>query len=565
MARVEGSALVAQAMQREGIEVLFGLAGGPIQDIMGWAPHCGVRPIGVRHEQAATFAAAAYGYVKNQVGVAVLAAGPGVTNGVTGAHVAHDNCLPLLILGGSGPQKGRGTGTFQETENVPMFKGITKMAVQADSTARLPEYMAMGFRKARTGRPGPVYLDLPSDVLQGTVEEEEVRWVSNYYTVAPPLGHPDQVKRAAELLVHAERPMLIIGKGVRWSEPTMELRQLVETLSMPFLASPMGRGFIPDDHPLNFGAARSTMMGQADVIVIVGSRLNWVFGFGRQFPPDAKLIHIDIEPEEIGANRGVEVGIIGDAKAVLQQLLAELEGKTAAVAQRAAAGPWLATLREQVEQNAKGLAPLLDSDAKPIRTHRLLREVRDIFPRETIYTVDGQLTLASGRQVLGSYTPASRLNSGSNGCMGVGVPFAIGAKLARPEVPVVSINGDCAFGFNAMELETAVRCKLPIVFIVNNNSGIVGSNLEARMGLPEGYGEHVATYLPDIRYDKILEAFGGHTEHVVHPDDIRPALSRAYQATRQGQVACVNVIADPQESMATRSQRAGALMGYARE
>jgi thiamine pyrophosphate-dependent acetolactate synthase large subunit-like protein len=565
MARVEGSALVAQAIQREGIEVLFGLAGGPIQDIMGWAPHCGVRPIGVRHEQAATFAAAAYGYVKNQVGVAVLAAGPGVTNGVTGAHVAYDNCLPLLILGGSGPQKGRGTGTFQETENVPMFKGITKMAVQADSTARLPEYMAMGFRKARTGRPGPVYLDLPSDVLQGTVEEEEVRWVSNYYTVAPPLGHPDQVKRAAELLVHAERPMLIIGKGVRWSEPTMELRQLVETLSMPFLTSPMGRGFIPDDHPLNFGAARSTMMGQADVIVIVGSRLNWVFGFGRQFPPDAKLIHIDIEPEEIGANRGVEVGIIGDAKAVLQQLLAELEGKTAAVAQRAAAGPWLATLREQVEQNAKGLAPLLDSDAKPIRTHRLLREVRDIFPRETIYTVDGQLTLASGRQVLGSYTPASRLNSGSNGCMGVGVPFAIGAKLARPEVPVVSINGDCAFGFNAMELETAVRCKLPIVFIVNNNSGIVGSNLEARMGLPEGYGEHVATYLPDIRYDKILEAFGGHTEHVVHPDDIRPALSRAYQATRQGQVACVNVIADPQESMATRSQRAGALMGYARE
>ncbi len=565
MARIEGSALVAQAMQREGIEVLFGLAGGPIQDIMGWAPHCGVRPIGVRHEQAATFAAAAYGYVKNQVGVAVLAAGPGVTNGLTGAHVAYDNCLPLLILGGSGPQKGRGTGTFQETENVPMFKGITKMAVQVDSTARLPEYMAMGFRKARTGRPGPVYLDLPSDVLQGTVEEAEVRWVSNYYTVAPPLGHPDQVKRAAELLVRAERPMLIIGKGVRWSEPTVELRQLVETLSMPFLTSPMGRGFIPDDHPLNFGAARSTMMGHADVIVIVGSRLNWVFGFGRQFPADAKLIHIDIEPEEIGANRGVEVGIIGDAKVVLQQLLAELMGKTAAVAQRAAAGPWLATLREQVEQNAKGLAPLLDSEATPIRTHRLLREVRDIFPRETIYTVDGQLTLASGRQVLGSYTPASRLNSGSNGCMGVGVPFAIGAKLARPEVPVVSINGDCAFGFNAMELETAVRCKLPIVFIVNNNSGIVGANLEARMGLPEGYGERVATYIPDIRYDKILEAFGGHTEHVVHPDDIRPALARAYQATKQGRVACVNVIADPQESMATRSQRAGALMGYGRE
>ncbi|ETX02695.1 MAG: hypothetical protein ETSY2_35045 [Candidatus Entotheonella gemina] len=564
MAQVEGSSLVAQCIQREGIETLFGLAGGPIQDIMGYGPHFGVRPIGVRHEQAATFAAAAYGYVKSQAGVAVLAAGPGVTNGVTGAHVAYDNCLPLVIIGGSGPQRGRGTGTFQETENVPMFKGITKMAVQVDSIARIPEYMAMAFRKARTGRPGPVYLDMPSDVLQGSVDEADVRWVSNYYTDAPPLGNPDQVKRAADLLLRAERPMMIIGKGVRWTEPTTELRTLVETLGMPFLTSPMGRGFIPDDHPLNFGGARSAMMGNADVILVVGSRLNWMFGFGRQFPADAQVIHIDIEPEEIGANRGVEVGIIGDAKAVLQQLLAELAGKIEGVAEKAAEGPWLSALRERVENNAAALAERLNSDAEPIITPRLLREVRDIFPRETIYSVDGQITLATGRQVLLSYTPASRLNSGSNGCMGVGVPFAIGAKLARPEVPVVSINGDCAFGFNAMEMETAVRCKLPIVFLVNNNAGIVGKNLEARMGLPEGYDEYVATYPPDIRYDKILEAFGGYTEHVTRPDDIRPALQRAYQATLKGQVACVNVASDPDESMMTRSSRAGALMGYDR-
>ena len=178
MAQVEGSSLVAQAIAREGVETLFGLAGGPIQDIMGFAPHFGVRPIGVRHEQAAAFSAAAYGFVKNQVGVAVLAAGPAVSNGVTGAHVAYDNCLPLVILGGSGAQGGRYTGTFQETENVPMYKGITKMAVQVDSTRRIPEYMAMAFRKARTGRPGPVYIDLPSDVLQNEVDEESVNWPS---------------------------------------------------------------------------------------------------------------------------------------------------------------------------------------------------------------------------------------------------------------------------------------------------------------------------------------------------------------------------------------------------
>ena len=562
MAEVEGSSLVAQAIHREGIETLFGLAGGPIQDIMGFAPHFGIRPIGVRHEQAATFAAAAYGFVKNQVGVAVLAAGPAVTNGMTGAHVAYDNCLPLVILGGSGPQRGRYTGTFQETENVPMFKGITKMSVQVDSTARIPEYMAMAFRKARTGRPGPVYLDLPSDVLQNGVDEDSVSWPANYYADAPSLGNPGQVKRAAELLLSAERPMMIVGKGVRWSEPTAELRQLVESVGMPYIASPMGRGFIPDDHPLNFGAARSGIMGNADVVMVVGSRLNWMFGFGRQFPADAKVIHIDIEPEEIGFNRAVEVGIVGDAGAVLQQLLAELEGKTAGMAERAEEGPWLTSLRDRVERNEQAIGAFLTSDDKPIRTHRLLHEVSEVFPRETIYTVDGQTTLATGRQVLQSYTPASRLNSGTNGCMGVGVPFAIGAALARPDVPVVSVNGDCAFGFNAMEMETAVRYQLPIVFIINNNSGIVGGNLESRMGLPEGYEERVATYTPDIRYDKILEAFGGYTESVTDPDQIRAALDRAFQATREGKVACVNVISEHMEVMGGRS--GGALMGYER-
>src|SRR5207245_11337193 len=197
------------------------------------------------------------------------------------------------------------------------------MAVQVDRTARLPEYLAMAFRKARTGRPGPVYLDLPSDVLQNAGEEERVRWPESYYTQARPLGDPDQVKRAAELLLTAERPVMIVGKGIRWSEPTLELRRLVETLGMPFIASPMGRVLISDDHPLNCGTARSTLMGNADVILVVGARLTWMFGFGRQFAPDAKIIQIDIEPEEIGVNRAVEVGLIGDAKAVMQQVLAE--------------------------------------------------------------------------------------------------------------------------------------------------------------------------------------------------------------------------------------------------
>ena len=562
MGLIEGSALVTKSIANEGITTLFGLAGGPIVEVMGYGPRYGVRPIGVRHEQAATFAATAYGYVRNEVGVAVLAAGPGVTNGVTGAHVAFDNCMPLVIIGGSGPQTGRYSGTFQETDNVPMFREITKMAVQVDSAARIPEYMAMAFRKAKTGRPGPVYLDLPSDVLQEMVEEDSVHWPTDYYTDAPPQGNPEQVARAADLLLNAERPAMIVGKGVRWSEPTQQLTGLVETLGMPYLPSPMGRGFIPDDHPMNFNAARSTLMQGADVILVVGARLNWMFDFGRRFAPDTKIIHIDIEPEEIGLNRKVDVGIVGDAGQALGQILAELEGRTDGVRDRAEEGPWLTTLREKAASNAASIQPLMESDAAPIKTYRLLTEVRNVFPRETIYSVDGQITLATGRQILPSNTPASRLNSGTNGCMGVGVPFAIGAKLARPDAPVVSVNGDCAFGFNSMEMETAVRHSLPVVFIVNNNSGIVGGNLESMMGLPEDYGERVARYVQDIRYDKMMEAFGGHTEHVTEPDDIRPALERAYAASQEGTPSCVNVITDPMEQMITRSNRASALMGY---
>ena len=562
MGLIDGSALVTKSIANEGITTLFGLAGGPIVEVMGYGPRYGVRPIGVRHEQAATFAATAYGYVRNEVGVAVLAAGPGVTNGVTGAHVAFDNCMPLVIIGGSGPQTGRYSGTFQETDNVPMFREITKMAVQVDSASRVPEYMSMAFRKAKTGRPGPVYLDLPSDVLQEMVEEDSVQWPTGYYAAAPPQGNPEQVARAADLLLNAERPAMIVGKGARWSEPTRQLTELVETLGMPYLPSPMGRGVIPDDHPMNFSAARSSLMQGADVILVVGARLNWMFDFGRRFAPDAKIIHIDIEPEEIGLNRKVDVGIVGDAGQALGQNLAELEGRTDGARDRAEEGPWLTALREKAASNAESIRPLMESDASPIKTYRLLSEVRDVFPRDTIYSVDGQITLATGRQILPSNTPASRLNSGTNGCMGVGVPFAIGAKLARPDAPVVSVNGDCAFGFNSMEMETAVRHSLPIVFIVNNNSGIVGGNLESRMGLPEDYGERVARYVQDIRYDKMMEAFGGHTEHVTEPGDIRPALERAYAASREGIPSCVNVITDPMEQMITRSNRASALMGY---
>jgi thiamine pyrophosphate-dependent acetolactate synthase large subunit-like protein len=563
MATVDGSTLVARALELEGTKHVFSVPGGPIGEILAASTHHGIRPIGVRHEQAAVFASAGYAWVGNTVGVSVLAAGPGVTNGVTGAHVAYDNCIPAVILGGAGPLRAHLTGTFQETDQVPLFRTVTKLAVQVKTTARIPEYVALAFRKARTGRPGPVYLDLPSDVLSSEVDEDDVRWPMRGED-SRPAADPSAVKRAAEVLLAAERPLAIIGKGARWSEPVAQLTTLIEALGIPFLPSPMGRGLIPDDHPLNMNAARSAVMRNCDVALVVGARLNWMFDFGRPFGPDAKVIQIDVEPEELGTNRPAEVGLVGDAGIILGQLLAELEGKTAGFADAAAEGPWLTSLREDVKKNAAVVAGVMDSDATPIHTHRLLREVRDTFPRDTVYSVDGQTTLAAGRQVLQSFSPGSRLNSGGNGCMGVGVPFAVGAKLARPGVPVVSVNGDCAFGFNGMEVGTAAQYGLPIVFVVNNNAGIVGASFQGRMDLAPGYSDYISTYDPNFRYDLIGAAFGAHAEHVTEPAEIHGALQRAYEASKQGRVAVVNVMSDPKDlgTMRATTGRASSLLGY---
>ncbi len=558
MAEIEGSELVARALKAQGTDHVFTVVGGPVIEAVGFCGDLGVRPIGVRHEQAAVMMAQGYGYVGGSVGVALLASGPAVTNGITGVHVAYDNCWPVVVLGGSSSQRQRGMMPFQEADSVAMMKPVTKWAVQVDTAARIPEIIAAGFRKAMSGRPGPVYIDLPSDVLAARVDEERLPPIPGAAPVARPLGDPAAIRAAAEILLKAERPLALIGKGVRWSDSNAELAQLIEALGIPFLTSPMGRGFIPDDHPLCLAAARTYAMRNADAVFVIGARLNWMFGMGRAFPPDAKVIQVDIEPGELGLQRLATVGIAGDAGQVVRQLLAEIDGK-GGVGQARMEGPWLNALREQVEKNEASLAEVLNSDAVPMTHHRMLKEVRDAVPRDTIFSVDGQIVLSAGRQVLPTYYPASRLNSGSNGCMGVGIPFAIGAKLAQPGRPVVSVNGDSAFGFNGMEMETSIRAGAPVVFVVDNNEGIMGGILNGRM-FKTGFSERVAMYQPGIRYDKIIEAFGGYGEHVDRPEDVGPAIKRALAC---GTSACINVRVDPSAIFPVPTAgRASSLMGY---
>ncbi|MPZ99964.1 MAG: acetolactate synthase [Dehalococcoidia bacterium] len=557
---LSGNDLVARTLRDQGIEAVFTVVGGPVIEAVAACGAAGVRPIGARHEQAAAMMATSFGYVGNSVGTALLASGPAVTNALTAVHVAWDNSLPLVVLGGSSSQRQRGRMPFQEADQVTLMRPITKWSIQVDSAERIPEIIGMAYRKAMAGRPGPVYVDLPADVLSARVEKERVRPAPAGPPPQPPQGDPAAIERAAELLLRAERPLALVGKGVRWSESHEELRELLEVLGVPFLPSPMGRGFIPDDHPLCVSAARGHAMRNADVVIVIGARLNWIFGGGQAFAPEAKIIQIDIEPEEIGLWRDAEVGIVADIGSALGQLLSAIEGRAEGMAALRQESAWRHELREQVAKNEAAVEPLLNSDATPLNHHRLMREIRDLMPRDAIVTVDGQITFATARQIVPSFTPASRLNSGSNGCMGVGVPFAVGAALARPGTPVISINGDSAFGFNGMEVETAVRLGLPIVFVVDNNQGIMGSVLERQM-FPGEHPDAVAMYTPGARYDKLMEAFGGHGEHVERPEEIRPALERAFAA---GRAALVDVAVDPAAiwPIPTAGRSGSRLMGY---
>jgi thiamine pyrophosphate-dependent acetolactate synthase large subunit-like protein len=431
----------------------------------------------------------------------------------------------------------QGMGSFQELDGVPIFQSITKWAAVVNVTERIPEYLSRAFQVAVSGRPGPVYLDVPEDVLTGLSHMQEVPPMETNSEIPSP--DREVLNKAAESMLHAERPAVIVGKGVRWSNAYEELGQLIDDFGIPFIASPMGRGYLPDDHPLCFSAARATLLSRADVVLLAGARLDWTFRFGSEFGRDAKIIQIDIHPHEIGVNVTPYVAVIGDLKAVLTQLVSDMKTKVH-IRKREPLKPWYAALSDARTQKTEILENLTRAGGIPMSPHRMLKEIRDFLPRDTICIVDGNVSMAAAQQVLPSYLPASRFTAGTNGCMGVGIPFGIGAKLAQPQRPVVVLCGDTAFAFSAMEMETAVRHQIPIIVVVANNEGNSGALQQTAFYPPEH--ERVTMFLPDIRYEQIMGAFGGAADYVERPEQLRPALERA---ARCGVAACVNVKVDP--------------------
>ncbi len=527
---VDGSYLVARTLKEEGVEHLFFLMGGPNYEIINNAEDMGIRTIDFRHEQAAAMAAHAYARVTGKPGVTTAASGPGTLNLLTGQYTAFIDCAPMITLGGAGPISDFGRDGFQEIDQVGIFEPVSKAVMRPTDAARYPEHVSTAFRLATTGRPGPVYIDCNEDVLYSKLDEDDAVSPSRPSSAARPAGDPDQINAAIKMLADAESPIVFAGGGVWWSQAYDELRQFVERTGIPFYTAPMSRGLIPDDHELSFPAARSSAFRQTDTVLVVGTRFNWMMTFGKRIAADAKIIQIDIHGAEIGHNRSVDIGIEGDARTVLQQLN---EAADTIGFQSKSDSKWVESLREADESRRERVAPLENSDQRPIHPLRLCKELRDVMDRDAILAVDGNEILHYGRQSMPTYVPGHRLNSGPTGCMGVGLPYAIGAKIAKPDTQVVALHGDGSLGMNIQDFDTAVRHNLPIVIVVSNNEGWT-----ARV---EGIRKP-GRELGFTRFDKIAESLGGHGELVEEPKDIRPALERAFDA---GVPAIVNVRTDP--------------------
>jgi len=533
---VHGGQLAARALKGAGVECIFTLCGGHIMPIYEGCLDEGIRIVDVRHEQAAVHAADAWARCNpGGIGVAAITAGPGVTDGVTGIANAWRANSPILVIGGQGPFDNRGRGSLQEMDHIGVVTPITKYAESIYETHRIPEYIELAIRHAVSGIPGPAYLEIPMDIFMGQTEWEQAP-VPRIRT-QPPRISPDrsEVRRAVEILSGAERPMLMAGTSVKWSRASAELVRFIRETHLPSFTNGMGRGTIPPDTPEWLNRSRRDALKQTDCIVLAGTLLDFRLRFGASIPADAKVIQLDMDPTLMGMNRQTDVPIVGNLACSFEMLSEEIKNQGAKLD--------FSTFRDELRElenaaEAKVEASLA-SDEIPIDPQRMCREVRDWLDTlgDTIVIGDGGDIVATAAKIIPVKREGAWMDPGPLGTLGVGMPFALAAQVANPDKRVVIVYGDGSFGLNGFEFDTAVRFNLPIVGVLGNDAAW-GQMMRPQIGL---YGKDrvVATTLNYTRYDKIVEAMGGHGELVERPEELRPALERA---AASGKPALVNVI-----------------------
>ncbi len=524
MAKVKGATLMARALKQHGVEYMFGIVGFPVGPIAEAAQKEGIKYVGMRNEQSASYAAQAVGYLTGRPGACLVVSGPGVVHGLSGLANAQQNCWPMILIGGAAATYQNGMGSFQEERQVLIASPFCKFAHAVEHVHRIPFYVEMAVRHSIYGRPGACYLDMPDDIILGECEEEDVVEMT---TVADPprmVAPQENIEQALNVLESAERPLIIVGKGMAWSRAEDEVRQFIERTQVPFLASPMGKGVMDDTHPLSVGAARTHVLQNADVIYLLGARLNWIMHFGLppRFNKKVKIVQLDISPEAISQNVAAEVPLLGDGKAIVGQLNKALEHRQWFYPKDT---PWHKAIAEKSEANAKQIAPQMADNSAPTNYYRAFKDISEWLPDNAVIIGEGANTMDIGRTQMPNKSARLRLDAGSYGTMGIGMGFVVAAAVAHPDRPIVSVSGDSAIGFSGMEIETCCRYKLPVKIVVLNNGGI-GGGLEK---MPDDPFTAPARVLGTgtTRYDKMMEAFGGKGFFVSDPKDLRAALDAA--------------------------------------
>ena len=536
----DGFHLLVDALKLNHVDTIYGVVGIPITDLARLAQLSGIRYIGFRHEYSAGSAAAAAGFLTKKPGLLLTVSGPGFLNGLMAVANANVNCFPVVHIGGSSarPIVDLQRGDYEELDQLAMARPLVKAAYRVDRAADIGRAVAHAFRTAASGRPGGVYLDIPAAVLGEAMDA--AAGAKSLWQVTDPaprqLPAPEAVDRAFSLLARARRPLIVLGKGAAYAQADADIRAFIETTGIPFLPMSMAKGLLPDDHPQSVAAARSLALGKADVVMLVGARLNWLLGYGE--PPrwslDATFIQADIEPAEMDSNQPIAAPLVGDIGSVMEAL-----NNRAQSGQISVPAAWSDELAARKERNAESMRNRLAANPSPMRFYNALRAVRDVLAaRPDVYVVnEGANTLDITRNVIDMKLPRHRLDCGTWGVMGIGMGYAI-ATAVETGAPVVAIEGDSAFGFDAMEIETICRYQLPVTVVILNNGGVYrGDDVNTASKDP------APTVLdPAAHHERLIEAFGGTGYHVTIPAQLSTALE---QALASGRPALVDVVLDP--------------------
>jgi acetolactate synthase-1/2/3 large subunit len=546
MSDITGGQLAAQALIDKGVDVIFTLSGGHITPIYQYLENGPITLFDTRHEQSAVFMAEAYGRLTRKPGIAMVTAGPGFTNALSPIANANMANSPLVLISGCVGIESIEKLDLQDMRQLPVIEPMVKKALVCHKPERVPEFIDMAYRTAISGRPGPVYLELPCDVLNGAVSTDIVKKPSTRVDSRP--VDLEKARETIRLIQAAERPVIIAGSGAWYSDAGAELTAFAEKTGIPTFTSALGRGTISDTHPLCFesslairpGAAMAANMG-ADLVIFLGGRMSLYYIFGDLFSPAAKIVQVDIQAEEIGRNRSIELGVVSDIREFLRTCNQFLDDQGDTERLRSRFTDWVAQMQKADEDGKAVAKPDWEKEEEPIHPMRLAREVNDFMNRDDdIVIADGgdtQVWMGMTRTIR---RPGSYMDSGLYGCLAVGLPYANAAKYLNPDKRVCLIIGDGSVGFNFMEFETAIRKKLPIVVVISNDLGwgMIRHSQELRLG----HAIETGTYIGKVNYHKLVEDLGGFGRLVEKPKDIRPALEEAFAS---GKTACINVMTDP--------------------